>query len=106
VKDPVTIQLADPISVMGESRNSLVLKPLTGGMLARAGSYMRIVHQEGAEGVEILPAGILKLIAASANIPLRSAEMLSAPDYHQAQAAIIDFLGMNETETAKTVPEN
>ena len=100
--DAVTITLAKPVLVVGDLRATLTFGELNGGMLMRAGPYMRIVHQEGADGVEIKPDGIAKLIAASANIPLRAVESLSAQDFMRAQQVIIDFLGLAEDpETGK-----
>lgn len=92
--DSVKVELTAPIEVVGEMRSSLTMKEITGGMLMRAGPYMRMVHQDETTGVELLPAGIGKLIAASASIPARSVEMLSAKDFQAAQQIILDFLGM------------
>ena len=99
MSDPIIIELTRPIDVVGDLRTSLTLNEPTGGMLARAGSYIRIITLENGEtAVEPIPAGMLKLIAACAGIPVRSAEMLRGVDVQRAQAAVMGFLAEPEAE--------
>lgn len=93
MSEPVTITLSQPIEVVGEQRHELILRPPDGGMLMRAGAYVRIIHLDsGDSAIEPLPSGIGKLIAACARIPVRSVEFLAAPDFAEAQGVILGFL--------------
>jgi hypothetical protein len=91
--DSVTLTLSRPIQVVGEMRATLALREPDGGMLARAGSYVRIIHLDSGEtAIEPIPGGMLKLIAACAGVPVRSIEMLAGRDFQEAQSAVMRFL--------------
>ena len=93
MSDPIKIDLSKPIVVIGEERTSLTLREPTGAMLARAGSYIRVVQRDdGDTAIEPIPGGMNKLIAASAGIPVSSVEMMSMRDINAAQLAVMSFL--------------
>jgi hypothetical protein len=91
--DPITLPLTKSIQVMADTRSVLTLREPDGGMLARAGSYVRVINLDSGEtAIEPIPAGMIKLIAACAGIPVRSAEMMSGRDIQEAQSIVMGFL--------------
>lgn len=95
-----TYTLTTPIEDIGQTITVLTFRPLTGGMLAKAGAFFRtIVMETGETAIEMQPDGMLKLIAQSAKITMRAAETLSAADFMAIQGIVMGFLG-------QTTPNN
>lgn len=103
MNDPVTVHLSRSIQVVGEERHFIVLAEPNGGMLARAGSVVRIIHgDDDSVAIEPLPAGVLKLIAACGGVPVRSVEGMAGADFMECQSVVLGFLGHGEAKTSST----
>lgn len=106
--DPNTVKLTKPIQALREgglvTLTSITLREPDGGMLSRAGSYMRLINlDDGNTAIEPIPKGMNKLIAACANLTERSVETMHGRDINAAQGIIMGFLApLPEPETSSS----
>lgn len=94
-----TIKLSNPITAHGEPLSELTLREPTGKDIRTCGSH---ITGNGRGGGSVDSEAIARYIAALADIPPSSVDLLSGRDFLQAQAVVLDFFKAEEV-TSSTV---
>lgn len=97
MREPVTIRLSSPVTVIDREISEIALRPPTGKDLIATGNPMAINLDGGPGGINFDTKVMAAMIARLGNLTVTAVEDMAAEDFMAAALAVMVFLAPSAT---------